>query len=293
MARLRDLEEEISALYHRRLTVLLASEQDPLFGYSGDEIFRRGRIVGSEIFSFERLPRTSEYLRGLLRKEAPFEGTAVLARELTAAKGRFGRHWYASSGGLWLAVAFYEDFLPEIKGWFPLLVGVALAEAVWHFGVPARLKWVNDLWIAGRKLAGVLIEEEIVRDERWLLVGIGLNVNNPLPEGLPAISLKEYLGGELYLPEVAAELLARLAKYYGLFRAVEARLPEGPSLPFEALFFRYTDSIGRLVRFGEDLTRAEEGRGRVLGLNPKGGLVIETLSGEKIDLFSGEIAYLD
>ncbi len=293
MARLKDFEKAFLTLYQKRLHFLLEKTPSHFHSCPKEEIFRRARVVGSKILAFQELPRAMDYMRKLLRDPYFFEGTVVLAQRLSGARGRFERSWHAPSGGLWLAIAFYEDFLPEIKGWFPILIGVALAETVQHFGVPAKVKWVNDLWVSGRKLAGVLIEEEVLSGERWALVGVGLNVNNSLPEGLPAISLKEFLGRELSLPEVGAEFLAQLAKYYGLLRAMEARLAEGIELPFAAIFNHFSDTLGRKVRFGKDLTREKGGVGRVLGLDPRGSLVIKTLSGEKIVLSSGEIAYLD
>ena len=295
MARLKEQERKILALREGRLATLFETERDYLFSCPKEEVFRRGAVVGSRIFFFSKLSRALERLRELLQEERAFaEGTVVMAEELSAARGRFERPWWASKGGLWLAVAFYQDFLPEVKGFFPLYMGVALAETLWHYQVPACIKWVNDIWLAGKKLAGVLIEEEILSDESWALVGIGLNLNNSLPAGLPAISVKEYLGREIPLCEMAAELLARLAKYYGLLRTLEARLlrEEGP-LPFAEPFLAYSDTVGRKVRFGIDLFQEEKGRGRVLGLDPQGGLIIETFSGEKITLFSGEISYLD
>ncbi len=295
MARLKELEKEILTLYQGRLKSLFQESPAFIFSCPKEEVFRRGAVVGSEVFCFERLSRALDKLRELLRKGPSFrEGTVVIAEELSAAKGRFDRPWWASKGGLWLAIAFYHDFLPEIRGFFPLYVGVALAETLWHYYVPARIKWVNDLWLAGRKLAGILIEEEVLSDESWALVGVGLNINNNLPAGLPAISVKDYLGQEIPLSQMAAEILVRLTKYYGLLRTFEARLlREEKSLPLQEPFLFYSDTVGRKVYFGEDLFREEQGQGQVLGLDPKGGLVIKTFSGETITLFSGEIAYLD
>ncbi|AEH45764.1 biotin/acetyl-CoA-carboxylase ligase [Thermodesulfatator indicus DSM 15286] len=291
MKRLVGLEEEISFLLKNFSRI----QNEAFYGFPAEEIWRRGEEIGQEILVFERLPRAMNFLRQKIKEDRFIKnGLSVMALEMTAAKGRFTRTWVASKGGLWLSLTLYDDLIPETKGWLPIIIGFALTETVQAYGIPARQKWINDVWINKKKLAGVLIEKNVCAGESWYLVGVGLNVNNFLPPGLPAISLKELLGEELSLLEVAAKFLLNLRKYWGLLKAYEIKLIQEESLknPLPEIFKKFSDTIGRYVAFGEDLTAKEEGRGLVAGINHLGHLLIELPSGSQIELFSGEIQYL-
>ncbi len=294
LKRLFSLESQISQGITRELLNL---SFHPLYSFiPSDEILRRGAEIAQQIYCFEKLPRAMDFLRKRLGESKKFKnGTVAIALEMTGAKGRFTRSWFAPRGGLWLSMAVYDSFLPETRGWLPILVGFSLVETVTSFGVPARQKWVNDVLFQGKKLAGVLVEQEVqVSHERWFLIGVGLNVNNFLLPGLAGISLKECLGKELSLAEVAACFLAHLRKYYGLLLAYEKRFLQEEDIPnpFPALFYEFSDTIGRYVAFAEDITQGEEGRGLVKEIDPRGRLIITTSSGEEIILSSGEILYI-
>jgi BirA family biotin operon repressor/biotin-[acetyl-CoA-carboxylase] ligase len=94
-------------------------------------------------------------------------GTLITAGEQSAGRGRQGRSWTAPAGrALLCSVVVREP--PRL---LPLAAGVAVAEVA---GDAARLKWPNDVLIGGRKVAGILVEGR--PQERWAVVGIGLNV---------------------------------------------------------------------------------------------------------------------
>ncbi len=293
MAHLKGLVADFTKAYHRALADLKEKEPSLIFGLPKEEVFRRGAIIASDLQVYPELERATEILRRLIARNPSFkEGTTVVALRLTGAKGRLGRAWFAPPGGLWFSLALYDDFGPETRAWLPLLIGCALAEGVRFFGVPARVKWVNDLLVAGKKLAGVLTEQEVFRGERWSLVGIGLNVNNPLPPDLPAISLREILGHPLPLPEVFGRVAACLAKYYGIFRAAEVRYLAGESLPFKRIFSLFSDTPGRTVVFGQDLQQEAGEIAQVLEIDEKGRLVLQK-EGMRFFFSGGEILYLD
>ncbi|MEO8966717.1 MAG: biotin--[acetyl-CoA-carboxylase] ligase [Solirubrobacteraceae bacterium] len=94
-------------------------------------------------------------------------GTLVTADEQSAGRGRQGRAWTAPAGRALLCSVIVRD-PPRL---LPLVAGVAVAEVA---GAAAQLKWPNDVLVTGRKLAGILVEGR--PQERWAVVGIGLNV---------------------------------------------------------------------------------------------------------------------
>lgn len=108
-----------------------------------------------------------------------------LALHQSAGRGRAGRSWLSSADGsltFSLAWPFEGDArtrLAQLAG-LPLAVGVALAEALARLDVQVALKWPNDLYKDGAKLAGILIETATGADGRlWGVIGVGLNLLMP------------------------------------------------------------------------------------------------------------------
>jgi BirA family transcriptional regulator, biotin operon repressor / biotin---[acetyl-CoA-carboxylase] ligase len=117
----------------------------------------------------------------LLRTASLTAPTALIAEKQTAGRGRAGRSWQSTGGDvLTLSLAWrFECGVQGLLG-LPLAVGVALSEALAELGLPVQLKWPNDLLRDGKKLAGILIETQMLRSEQtWAVIGIGLNLSIP------------------------------------------------------------------------------------------------------------------
>ena len=127
-----------------------------------------------------------DVLEGLAAEGAP-HGTLVVADEQLAGRGRHGRAWHSPVGGLWLAFLARPAEPPE-PGAFALRVSLEVAAGLASIGDgPGRLaiKWPNDIYVAERKAGGILCEASwIGQGLRWIAVGIGLNLTNPIPEAL-------------------------------------------------------------------------------------------------------------
>lgn len=117
-------------------------------------------------------------------------GTLVLADEQTAGRGRGGKRWISSPGsGIWLALLQRRPAITTLE-LLSIRLALAGAAAVERFATgPVMVKWPNDLWVGGRKLAGILVEVRW-RDAmpEWLVIGVGVNVVPP-PEELRAAGL--------------------------------------------------------------------------------------------------------
>lgn len=110
-------------------------------------------------------------------------GSVVVAEQQTAGRGRRGRIWNTQQRSLAMSLRLHG----EQSAVLPLAIGVALRQTVADFGVPCALKWPNDLLDLNRKkLAGILIETEKIKNERITIIGIGLNVKDA-PQGASAI----------------------------------------------------------------------------------------------------------
>ena len=230
-------------------------------------------------------------------------GMVVLADTLSQSGGRFNRSWYAPEGGVWLAMVWPDILLPEFTRLLPFAVGTACCRAVRQFGVDARLKWVNDVHIKGKKLAGVLCSTmRSPGGDRYHLIGIGINGNNQVfPEELQgkATSLRSELSLKIDLAELIGCLLAELQWSLGLLHYDEEQaLAEGldcglgRASPLLAVWRDLCDTVGQRVEYGFDIEQKPLYRALAREIDPCGGLVMELEDGSMVTEYSGEIVYL-
>lgn len=150
-------------------------------------------------------------------------GLVMLAEQQTAGRGRRGRAWQSPFGsGISLSIGWQFNGGVQLLEGLSLAVGVALGRALSRFDVPGvRLKWPNDVWCQGRKLAGVLLElSGDLTDRCAVVIGIGLNMRLPQAAGSaidqPWIDLEQARPGIRRNALVAAmlsELMPLLAEY--------------------------------------------------------------------------------
>ncbi len=135
-------------------------------------------------------------------------GTVVVAEVQRRGRGRRGAVWRSPKGGLWLSAVLPPPPPAHIQ--VAAAVARSLAKA---FSLPIHVNPPNDLELRGRKLGGVLVETSYLGEAAGpVVVGIGINVNNPIPEELKgmAISFQEVLGRELELEAVLQAVLAAI-----------------------------------------------------------------------------------
>ena len=153
-------------------------------------------------------------------------GAVVVADAQTAGRGRMGRRWESPAGMNLYVSLLLRPPVPTVDATrLALVAGVALADAVEAVGVPASLKWPNDLYCGGRKAAGILAEMASDPDRvRHVVIGVGLNVNMEEADFPPdlrgaATSLRICAGRAFRRVDVLARLLeafgTRYAEYIG------------------------------------------------------------------------------
>jgi BirA family biotin operon repressor/biotin-[acetyl-CoA-carboxylase] ligase len=197
--------------------------------------------------SVEVVGRTGSTNADLLARGGP-EGQVLVAEEQTAGRGRMGRTWVSQPGAsLTFSVLLRPAAVPPARrGWLPLLTGVAVATAVRSVaGVPATLKWPNDVLAGVRKLAGILAEQS----GEAVVIGIGINVAtaaDALPvsaAGLQATSLLVE-GADVAMDVLLTEVLNQLERYYLPFRAD----PDPERTGLLAAYRTLCGTLGRQVR---------------------------------------------
>ncbi len=192
------------------------------------ELFRalaRGRIseLGAPLVVMDETTSTNDDALAAARGGA-LHGATFVAELQTAGRGRRGARWLSAAGkNLTFSVVLRLELPPDRVGSLPLVVGLAVrAAAAQHVALPLGLKWPNDVLAADKKLAGVLVESQIVeRRVEALVAGIGINVaERDLPAEIAEIATSiALLGGEVAREALLVEILVELEQRLKTFRA--------------------------------------------------------------------------
>jgi BirA family biotin operon repressor/biotin-[acetyl-CoA-carboxylase] ligase len=137
-------------------------------------------------------------------------GTVLLATSQTDGKGRHDKKWISPLGGLYFTIVLGTQ--PNI-GLIPLMAGVAVAKAIKDLtGLHIELKWPNDILVNGKKIGGILTESIWWGDKsRFILLGVGVNVNNIVPFGIDnATSIYIELGEEINKDTLLSKILEKI-----------------------------------------------------------------------------------
>lgn len=179
--------------------------------------------IGEQLIRVDRAESTNKLAAELIELSKVQHGSVILAREQTAGRGQMGRTWISQPGkDLTLSIVLRTPSL-RVEDQFLLskMAALAVRDVVCHF-VPEDvwIKWPNDIFIGRRKVAGILIKNEIIGDlVLGTIIGVGLNVNSTeFPETLMATSLSRQVGKEPELEDVLALLMERMRFRWARFK---------------------------------------------------------------------------
>lgn len=212
-------------------------------------------------------------------------GTVVVAPIQTGGRGRLGRVWASPSGGAYMSLVLRPHVAPLEASVLPLVIAVGVAEGLHEAGVVVDLKWPNDVWSGGRKLAGILLETATEGETvEWVVAGIGINVVRSDGSPPEAAFVDDVLPGASVL-QIAAAVLG------GVTRVYERWETQG--------FLGIRDQfVGRSMLEGEHVTVRtaagdEVASGTVDGVDELGRLVLVDQSGERRLVSSGDVTLRD
>jgi BirA family transcriptional regulator, biotin operon repressor / biotin---[acetyl-CoA-carboxylase] ligase len=231
-------------------------------------------MIGRPRVHYRLTDSTNERAKDLALGGAP-HGTIVTADEQTAGRGRQGRTWVAPPGSALLLSVLLRD-LGKAQAHLPLAAALAVCEACERAApVSCRIKWPNDVWIDGRKVAGILIEGR--PQEGWAVLGVGVNVSTregdfppELRDIATSIAASTPDAGAPGLNDFLVLLTAQL----------NSRLADKPKAIVAG--WRERDALeGQHVQW-------QSGEGVAEGINDDGALVVQTDSG-RVFLDAGEV----
>ncbi|AME02895.1 biotin--[acetyl-CoA-carboxylase] ligase [Selenomonas sp. oral taxon 136] len=235
-------------------------------------------LVGKKIICYDAVDSTNLVLKQLAHEGAE-DGTVVVADSQGTGRGRMERHFFSPPGkGIWVSILLRPTFLPQDAPKCTLMVAVAVARAMEHFGLRAAIKWPNDIIHEGRKLVGILTEMSAEMDRvDYVVIGIGINVNiarEDFPEELrdTATSLMQMKGTPL----------PRVAFLQELLRAVDVLYQEVQRegfAPVLAAWRKYAVTLGQTVRVIGPA--GEEFEGVAADIDADGALFVDTKMGRR------------
>lgn len=165
--------------------------------------------IGNQLYHLDSVDSTNNFTAKLINDQICQNGAVILADEQTAGKGQMGNTWESERGSnLLCSIAWRPDNLSvNDQSKLSWLVALILHKLLLRFGINAEIKWPNDIYVQKQKIAGILIENQIEgKNISWVIVGIGLNVNQQVFQNANATSMKNILGTTLKVKTVLSEL---------------------------------------------------------------------------------------
>ena len=241
--------------------------------------------AGCEIYYFDSIDSTNTKAKELAEEGHP-SGTLVVADRQTAGKGRRGRSWESPTGiGIFMTLMLKPEINPNNASMLTLVAAMATTRAIRRVtGVPAMIKWPNDIVMNGKKVCGILTEMSAQFDYiNHIVIGIGINVHNEdFPEEIAKTASSLYLesGQHIHRASLIEAFLEEFEDVYAEYLKTE---------DMEGLMKEYDSMLvnrGRQVRV---LDPKEPFEGKAMGITKKGELIVDTWESRKL-VSSGEVS---
>ena len=239
------------------------------------------RWAGRQIVHYPQTDSTNRRAR-LLAQEGAAHGTLVVADSQSAGRGRRGRSWISPAGeGIFMSLLLRPDVHPSQVAKLSLLTALAVAKAIEReTGLDARIKWPNDIVIAGRKVCGLLLEmtadESAVHD---VVAGVGINVHQKTfdPEIENTASSLDLLAGRT---------LSRAALVRAFLDEFEAASALSPQAMMEAYCAR-SATLGQRVQV---IALTGTFTGEAVGVTDSGTLLVREDEGAVREVLAADVS---
>jgi len=256
--------------------------------HADDLLARLGsvNVIGRDIRVFRSTGSTNDVAEKLARDGAP-EGVVVFAECQIRGRGRLGRAWASPEGlGLWFSVLLRPPLRPQEATRITVAAAVAVRRAIHEeTGLPADIKWPNDLLLDSRKVCGILTELHAEPDRiRHLILGVGVDVNQQAKDFPPevrklATSLRLQSGKPLDRAALATRILRALDSDY-------ARVQNGEFNGLAEEWETACITLGHHVTIRLGMREIE---GRAESLDDDGALLIRTQHGHLERVTGGDV----
>jgi len=245
------------------------------------------RVLGRSLEYFEKVNSTNTRAWELISAGSP-NGTIVLTDQQTAGRGRGSHHWWSIRGkSLTFSVILKPDTSIHTTGWFSILTGVAIAEALGNLKITVGLKWPNDIVLEGKKLGGILCETRVRSQSlQAVVLGIGLNVNETAEDFK---ALDHSATTSLFI--LSEQTLSRERVLVEILNRLEQDLEHFYQSGSRKIRERWLERCSHLKQSVTLIQGSETLRGIFTGLGPQGEAQLE-MNGKRACFNAGEIRSL-
>lgn len=237
-------------------------------------------LIGRRVIYLPSVTSTMDAARGEAKKGAA-AGTVIIAGEQREGRGRLKRQWLSPAGNIALSIILY----PGIKS-LPYLIMIASLGAVKSIesvtGLKAQIKWPNDILINGKKVGGILIENEVRGNKvAYSILGVGINVALNVADhkeiAATATSLKDESGKVDLRIKIIRSLLTEFDRLY-------RQLPDGKEI-YEA----WRDRLATLGKKARAVSGSQITEGIAEAVDESGALVIREADGKHTRVVAGDV----
>lgn len=231
---------------------------------------------------------TNNYAKNLIAEGNAESGTLVIADEQTAGRGRLGRTFYSpGQTGLYMSLIYIPDGCDFVPSLFTVTAAVAVSRLLCQdFGVCAKIKWVNDIYIDSKKVCGILCEAGVDAQSglpNGVVIGIGVNLTTlDFPDGL-----EKKAGAVLTGAADKIDTVAFGTKLAGLLM----ELLENPQKEIVVEYKERSMLIGRTVTVCPVIDSNEHNyTAKVIDITEEAKLKVQKEDGTFVFLDSGEVS---
>lgn len=239
--------------------------------------------IGRKIIHLDSVDSTNNYTAKLMREGEISHGTVIMADEQFAGRGQRSSDWLVKPGENLTFTVFLDNVNVSVSQQFILtqIVSLSLVDILKQFDLKSEIKWPNDIYVKGKKIAGVLIENQLQANKiKSSIVGIGLNVNEIGFNDFIATSVKNEIGEFKNVKDILYSFVYSFNKTWNRYIKDINSLDEEyhNQLYLRNLSAKYQDDFGEFT-------------GVLKGVHPTGRLLIES-NGELKDYDLKEIKFI-
>jgi BirA family transcriptional regulator, biotin operon repressor / biotin---[acetyl-CoA-carboxylase] ligase len=238
----------------------------------------------SSIHHLPSVSSTNDYAKTLAKKGEP-EGSLIIADKQTGGRGRKQRKWISPEKGLWFSLILRPKITPNDAMLTTMCAACAVTKGISEqTPLKPSIKWPNDILINNKKVCGILTELSAEIDEiTYLIIGIGINVNNEIPSELKekSTTLKQESNKPIDSVLLLSSILSSFEHFY-------QKLTNKDILTIKDTWRSYSSTIGAKVTVKKE---KEVITGIAVDLGEHGELIIKNNQGEK-KILTGDISYL-
>ena len=246
-----------------------------------NEIKLKELLPNCEIHYFETIDSTNTFAKKLA-KEGRCENTVVIANHQTNGRGRLGRTFFSpENSGIYLSIIIRPKINLEQLSLITPATAVAVTNVLIDFAkIDAKIKWVNDIFVDGKKVCGILTESAVGNNNipEYVIIGIGINIT-PSKVGFPD-EIKD-IAGVLFEKEAPIDTETLTAKI------IESVIKEAEKLPDTAFSKLYRE---RCFILGKEVVLSTGEEAVTITTDEKCQLTVRLHNGDIKTLATGEIS---